>query len=83
MLISVLLAALVPTVAVEVAAVVIQTAIEAVLLLALVIGMVPHPPLSQRAALPDVNATKADAVCTVGVIPPGHTLRPHPPAQRH
>ena len=80
MLISVLLAALVATVAVEVAAVVIQTVIEAVLLLALVIGMVLHPPLSQGAALPDVRATKADAVSTVGVIPPGHSLRSQPPA---
>ena len=82
MLICVLLAALVATVAVEIAAVVIQTVIEAVLLLALVTGMVMHPPLSQRTALPDVRATKADAVSTVGVIPPGHSLRSHPPALR-
>ena len=67
-LISVLLAELVATVAVDVAAVVIQTVIAAVLL-PVVIGMVPHPPLSQGAALPGVKATKADAVSTVGLIP--------------
>jgi hypothetical protein len=46
-----------------------KTVIEAVLLLAVFIKMVPHPGLSQGAALPGVKATKADAVSTVGLIP--------------
>ena len=80
MLICVLLAALVATVAVKIVAVVIQTVTDAVLLIALVTRMVMHPPLSQRTALPDVRATEADAVSTVGVIPPGHSFRSQPPA---
>jgi hypothetical protein len=80
LLINVLLAALVATVTVEIAAVVIQTVTEAVLLLALVTRMVMHPPLSQRTALPDVRATKADTVSTVDVIPPSHSFRSQPPA---
>ena len=73
--ICVLLAALMATVALKIDTVVIQTVTETVLLLAGVTRMVMHPPLSQITALPDVRATKAHAVSTISVIPPGRSVK--------